>query len=204
MYQITTIEDEIAVPPTKFTMDLDKAVKESIAEKYEGKIDIELGVSLAVVDVQEIGEGRILPGDPAVHYLTKFNLLVWKPREHELVEGEVVDITEWGAFVRAGPLDGLVHISQVMDDFVSFDEKNSQLVGRSSKRLLKTGDKVRARIISISFKEQSKLGLTMRQPFLGSLKWLEASEKERKKAEKEAAKAPKEEKKGKKPKKKKK
>lgn len=203
MYQVTTMEDEIAVPPTKFHLDLDEAIKQSIAEKYEGKIDVEIGVALAVVGVKEIGEGRVLPGDPAVHYLTKFDLLVWQPKEHELVEGEVVDITEWGAFIRAGPLDGLVHISQVMDDFVSFDEKNSQLVGRSSRRILKIGDKVRARIISISFKEQSKIGLTMRQPFLGSFKWLEAAEKERKKAEKEAEKAAKAEKKEKKPAKKK-
>jgi DNA-directed RNA polymerase subunit E' len=185
MYQITTMEDEIAVPPTKFNLDLEESILQSIGEKYEGKIDADIGVSLSVVEVKEIGEGRVLPGDPAVHYLTKFDLLVWQPREHELVEGEVVDITEWGAFLRVGPLDGLVHISQVMDDFVSFDEKNAQLVGRSSHRVLKVGDKVRARIISISFKEQSKIGLTMRQPLLGNIKWIEAVEKEKKKAAKE-------------------
>jgi DNA-directed RNA polymerase subunit E' len=161
-------------------------------------VDVDIGVALAVVEVKEVGEGRVLPGDPAVHYATKFDLLVWQPREHELVEGEVVDITEWGAFLRVGPLDGLVHISQVMDDFVSFDEKNSQLVGRSSHRMLKVGDKVRARIISISFKEQSKIGLTMRQPYLGNLKWVEAAEKEKKKAEKEETAAEKKEEKKKK------
>lgn len=196
MYQITTLEDEISVPPTKFNLDLEEAIMQSIAEKYEGKIDVDIGVSLAVVEVKEIGEGKVLPGDPAVHYMTKFEILVWQPREHELVEGEIVDVTEWGAFVRVGPLDGLVHISQVMDDFVSFDEKNTQLAGRSSHRVLKVGDKVRARIISISFKEQTKIGLTMRQPYLGSLKWLETAEKEKKKAEKEEAAAEKKEKKG--------
>jgi len=198
MYQITTMEDEISVPPTKFNLDLEEAILQSIGEKYEGKVDVDIGVALAVVEVKEVGEGRVLPGDPAVHYATKFDLLVWQPREHELVEGEVVDITEWGAFLRVGPLDGLVHISQVMDDFVSFDEKNSQLVGRSSHRMLKVGDKVRARIISISFKEQSKIGLTMRQPFLGNLKWVEAAEKEKKKAEKEETAAEKKEEKKKK------
>jgi DNA-directed RNA polymerase subunit E' len=189
------MEDEIAVPPTKFNLDLEEAILQSIGEKYEGKIDVDIGVSLAVVAINEVGEGRVLPGDPAVHYATKFDLLVWQPREHELVEGEVVDITEWGAFLRVGPLDGLVHISQVMDDFVSFDEKNAQLVGRSSHRILKTGDKVRARIIAISFKEQSKIGLTMRQPLLGNIKWIEQIEKDRKKAEKEEAATEKKEKK---------
>jgi DNA-directed RNA polymerase subunit E' len=128
-----------------------------------------------------------------VHYPAKFKLLTWQPREQELVEGEVVDITEWGAFVRIGGMDGLVHISQVMDDFVSFDEKGAQLVGRASKRVLKVGDKVRARIISISLKESTKVGLTMRQPFLGNIKWLEAAVKDAKKEAKEAKKEEKKE-----------
>ena len=185
MYQVITVQAEIAVPPTKFNMDVEKAVKESIADKYEGKIDPEFGVSLAVVDVNTVGDGKVLPGDPSVHYDVKFSMLVWVPQEQEIIEGEVVDITEWGAFVRCGAIDGLVHISQVMDDYVAFDDKNSQLAGKVSRRILKVGDKVRARIISVSFKEQNKVGLTMRQPFLGNVKWLEAEVKEKKAEEKE-------------------
>src|SRR3989304_2585895 len=180
MYQIATLEDSIAVPPTKFAMDVDEAVKESLQEKFEGKINTDVGVILAVVNVEEVGEGKIFPGDPSVHYSVKFGVLTWMPREHEIVEGEVVDITEFGAFVRAGALDGLVHVSQIMDDYVSYDEKNAQLVGKQTKKILKVGDPVRARIISISFKEQSKVGLTMRQPFLGSLKWVYTEEKKEK------------------------
>jgi DNA-directed RNA polymerase subunit E' len=173
MYQLVTVEEEIPVPPTKLNLDTEKAVTESIEEKFEGKIDNDIGVVLAVTNIEEVGEGRILPGDPSVYYPVKFKLLTWMPQEHEIVEGEVVDITEFGAFVRCGALDGLVHVSQVMDDFVSYDEKNSQLVGKQTRKVLKEGDPVRAKIISVSFKEQSKLGLTMRQPLLGNLKWLE-------------------------------
>jgi DNA-directed RNA polymerase subunit E' len=193
LYQIVTLEDEVAVPPTKFNLDVNDAVKQSIGDKFEGKVDPDIGVPLAVTEVLDVKDGRVLPGDPAVHYPTKFKLLTWQPREQELVEGEVVDITEWGAFVRIGGMDGLVHISQVMDDFVSFDEKGAQLVGRASKRVLKVGDKVRARIISISLKESTKVGLTMRQPFLGNIKWLEAAVKDAKKEAKEAKKEEKKE-----------
>ena len=180
MYQIVTAEDEIAVPPTKLGSDVKKSVKESIEEGFEGKIDNTIGVVLAVTEIEEIKEGTIVPGNPSVIYPVKFKLLTWMPKEHEIVEGEIVDITEFGAFVRCGALDGLVHVSQVMDDFVSYDEKNAQLVGKQSRRVLKEGDKVRARIISVSFTEQSKLGLTMRQPFLGNMKWLTESVKEHK------------------------
>jgi len=172
MYQIVTVEDEIPVPPIKLNLDTEKAVTESIEERFEGKIDNEIGVILAATGIEKIGEGRILPGDPSVYYPVMFKLLVWMPQEHEVVEGEVVDITEFGAFIRCGALDGLVHVSQIMDDFVSYDEKNSQLVGKQTRKILKEGDTVRAKIISVSFKEQSKVGLTMRQPLLGSLKWL--------------------------------
>jgi DNA-directed RNA polymerase subunit E' len=172
MYQLVTVEDEISVPPQKLDLNVEESVKQSLEEKLEGKINSEIGVILAVMDVEDIGEGNIMPGDPAVHYPVKFKILSWMPKENEVVEGEVVDITEFGAFVRCGALDGLIHISQVMDDFVSYDDKNAQLVGKQSRRMLKEGDKIRARIISVSFKEQSKLGLTMRQPYLGSIKWM--------------------------------
>ena len=69
-----------------------------------------------------------------------------------------------------------------MDDFVSFDNKSSVFLGKESKRTLKEGDLVRARIIAVSFgKEENKLGLTMRQTGLGSLAWLEEEKKKKKK-----------------------
>jgi len=171
MYQKVTVENKIAVPPEKFGLDLKSSIMESIADKFEGQLNSEIGIILSVIELKEIQEGKILPGDPSVHYPVTFELLTWMPKMHEVIEGEVVDITEFGAFVRVGGFDGLIHISQIMDDFVSYDEKNAQLVGKQTHRILKEGDPVRARIITISFKEQSKLGLTMRQPLLGSLKW---------------------------------
>jgi len=177
------VEDEIPVPPIKLNLETEKAVRESIEERFEGKIDNDIGVILAVTGIDKVGEGRILPGDPSVYYPVTFKLLTWMPQEHEIVEGEVVDITEFGAFIRCGALDGLVHVSQIMDDFVSYDEKNSQLIGKQTRKILKEGDMVRAKIISVSFKEQSKLGLTMRQPLLGSLKWLEMPVEKKEKPE---------------------
>lgn len=185
MYEIITIEDVIAVPPEKFGDDLEKSVKESIELKFEGNVNSDIGVILSVTDINDIGEGKILPGDPAVHYPVKFSLLAWVPKLQEIIEGSIVDITEFGAFVRVGGFDGLIHISQVMDDFVSYDDKNAQLVGKQSHNVLKEGDKVRARIISISFKEQSKLGLTMRQPLLGCFRWSAPAEVKEVKEKKE-------------------
>lgn len=182
MYRILTVEDNIRVAPTKLNMKVNDAVRESIKDTYEGSLDPRLGAILACTEVEKVGEGKIVPGNPGVFYDATFNLLTFKPELHELVHGEVIDNTEFGSFVRIGPMDGLIHISQLMDDFVSFDNKNSVFLGKESKRTLKEGDLARARIISISFgKEENKIGLTMRQPSLGNLTWIEEEKKKQKK-----------------------
>jgi DNA-directed RNA polymerase subunit E' len=183
MYRILTIKTNIKVPPTRFGMPLKQAIKESVAEKYENKIDRDFGMGLTVVDVKEIGEGTIKAGDPAINYIVTFDLLVFKPELHEILVGDVIDNTEFGAFVRLGPMDGLVHVSQLLNDYVSYDEKNSTFIGKETRKTLKEGDGVRTRVISISmaFGKENKIGLTMRQPNLGSLAWLEDEKKKAKK-----------------------
>jgi DNA-directed RNA polymerase subunit E' len=97
--------------------------------------------------------------------------------------GKVTDITDFGAFMNIGPLDGMIHVSQTMDDYVSFSKSNI-LTGKEKGRSLKVGDACRARIVSVSFKDISnpKIGLTMRQHRLGNVKWIiEDLKKEKKK-----------------------
>ncbi|TAL48536.1 DNA-directed RNA polymerase [archaeon] len=180
MYRIYEVEDKVRVPPEKQGMSLTESVKKAIAEKMEGSLDPALGVVLAVTDVQNIGEGRIFAGDAGVHYHSKFKILTYKPELQELVQGEVVDNAEFGAFIRIGPLDGLVHISQIMDDFVSYDNKNSVFLGKQTKRSLKEGDMVRGRVIAVSWGEQNKIGLTMRQNRLGAIQWIEEDKRKKK------------------------
>lgn len=169
-------------------------------------MDKKLGMFIAIQDIVDVKEGRIMIGDAGVYYETIFDALVFRPKMQEIVEGAVVEIVEFGAFVEIGPLDGLLHISQITDEYISYDEKGAKLVTKDTSRTLGEGDKVRARIVAISLNERdpgdSKIGLTMRQPGLGKLEWLEADdaeeedEEEKKKKKVDAEKAEKAEKKG--------
>lgn len=178
MYKILEVEDNVRVDPEKFGLDLEDSVSESLEEKYEGRLDPNIGIILSIEEVSKVKEGRILPEDGAAYYPVKFEMLVFEPQEHEVLPGEVVDITEFGAFIRIGPMDGLIHVSQVMDDYVNYDEKHGTLTGKESGKKLKAGDLVRARIISISYSEENKVGLTMRQPNLGAFHWMEEEEED--------------------------
>ncbi|MHC1611622.1 MAG: DNA-directed RNA polymerase [Candidatus Methanospirareceae archaeon] len=190
MYVKIRAVDVAGVPPERLGEDLEVVVKEILQEKLEGRLDKRIGMFIAILEVVDIKEGRILIGDPNVYYETIFDALVFRPKMQEIVEGEVVEIVEFGAFVEIGPLDGLLHISQITDEYISYDEKGAKLVTKDTNRTLGVGDKLRARIVAISLNERdpsnSKIGLTMRQPGLGRLEWIEEDrEKEKEKEEKE-------------------
>lgn len=185
MYEILTLEDEIRVPPKNFGLEANESIKKSLAERYENRIINNASVVLAITEILEFGEGQIEVEDAGIYYKVKFKAMAYSPRLHEVIEGEVVDITNFGIFVRFGPLDGLCHISQIINDFISFDKKSVTLACRDSHKIVKVGDIVRVRIIALSLekKEVNKINLTMRQPGLGKLEWLE---EEKEKKEKEA------------------
>ena len=184
MFKILNVKDEVRVPPVKFDLELDQAVKESLQDQIEGKMNADIGVFLVVTNIISVGDGKIIPEDGAIYYPVEFKMLIYKPELNEIVMGEVVDITEFGAFTRIGPLDALVHVSQIMDDKISYDAKNATFTGKKTGIKLREGDLIRARIVGVSLgKGRSKISLTMRQPHLGSMDWIE-KEKKNKKREK--------------------
>lgn len=208
MYELITLEDTVRIPPQRFGEPIKKVALEILMKEYEGIIDPDLGVVICVVEVEDVKAGKLLPGDGAAFHKIVFSILTFKPIQHEIVEGEVVEVVDFGAFIRLGPLDGLCHVSQITDDFISYDQKRSALIGKETGRIIQENDRVRARVVAVSIGggiRSGKLGLTMRQPFLGKIEWIEeevhgikeVKEAKEEKGEKEKASIEKKEKKAK-------
>lgn len=174
MYYEIELKDRVRVPPSLFNLEVEDAVIKSIKKKYEGYISKDIGIVIDVASLKEIGDGVIIPGDGSSYYQATFEVLAFKPELQEVVLGRIRDIVDFGAFITLGPIDGMIHVSQAMDDFVSFT-KDKTLIGKESKKTLKINDICRARIIAVSFKDplNPKIGLTMRQQGLGRLDWVE-------------------------------
>lgn len=180
MYNIITIRDTIRIPPKLFSESLETSVLKALMENYEGRLDKDLGVIITVMNPREISDGKIIPGGGASYHSVVFDTLTFKPELHETIKGNISEITEFGAFVRFGPIDGLIHVSQITDDFMSYNEKTNSLSGKESKKILKIGDIVNARVIAISMKNtvaDSKINLTMRQDGLGKEEWIKEKKK---------------------------
>lgn len=192
MYYRMKLSDKVRVPPNRLGEALEKVILDVLQELLEGSIDKEIGVFISVTKVLKIGEGELIPGDGAVYYDVDFEALVLRLSLQEVLEGLVVETTSFGAFVSLGPIDAMLHVSQISDEYISFDEKNSRLICQESKRFIGVGETVRTRVVTLSLNEReprdSKIGLTMRQTGLGTAVWLDedmAKEKEREKQEKE-------------------
>ncbi|MDQ2051076.1 DNA-directed RNA polymerase [Natronolimnohabitans sp. A-GB9] len=183
MYKRVRLTDTVEVPPEELGDVSPDLVKKLLQDKLEGRMDEEVGSVVSVTDVHDIGEGTVLPNRPGVYYEAEFDAVTFDPQMQEVVDGTVVEVVEFGAFVGIGPVDGLLHVSQISDEYLAFDGENQQLASNESNRTLGVDDAVRARIVTKSIDERnprdSKIGLTAKQPGLGKHGWLEEEHEKR-------------------------
>ena len=188
MYAIVKIKDTVRIPPKKFGEDLDKVIEETVQKTFEGTMRKDHGIVVVADNIKSIGNGIVIHGDGAMYQKVMFDALMFKPELQEVLDGIVCEIVEFGAFCHIGPLDALIHMSQIMNDYVEVDSENELIVGKENKKTLKTGDTIRARVVTVSLNElsarESKIGLTMRQPALGAHEWLKEPEEEKKETKK--------------------
>jgi len=175
LFSISTMADVVRIPPSLFGKTLKKAAMNILKEKYESMINADLGYIIMILDAKINGMGKMIPGDGGTFHKVEFDALTFYPKLQEIVQGEIVDITDFGAFVRIGPTDALLHLSQVMDDFLNSDVKSGMILAKQSGKTLKVGSTIRARITAVSLGKAAsmgKIGITCRQPYLGADEWI--------------------------------
>ncbi|MEK6944566.1 MAG: DNA-directed RNA polymerase [Thermoproteota archaeon] len=175
MFSISTLLDVIRIPPSLFGTVLKKAAVNILKEKYESMINADLGYIIMILDAKVESMGKMVPGDGGTFHKVEFEALTYYPKLQEIVRGEIVDITDFGAFVRIGPTDALLHLSQIMDDYLKSDVKSGIILANQSGRTLKVGSTLRSRITAVSLGKAAsmgKIGITCRQPFLGADEWI--------------------------------
>jgi DNA-directed RNA polymerase subunit E' len=176
MFAIAHMTDVVRIPPSKLTNSLKLTAIGILKEKYESMVGSELGYVILIIDAETNPTGKVIAGDGATYHKVNFTALTFYPKLHEVVEGEVVEITDFGAFVRIGPTDALLHLSQITDDYLKSDVKQGVILSNQSEKTLRISSKIRARITAISLGKSAsmgKIGITCRQPFLGALDWVE-------------------------------
>ncbi|MGQ9514046.1 MAG: DNA-directed RNA polymerase [Thermoproteota archaeon] len=176
LFKLMVVEDTVRIPASMFGQPFEDVVRDILAAKYEGTVHEDLGYVIIVLHHKIDPVGKLMPGDGGSYHQVTFELLTFVPELQEVIEGEVVEIEDFGAFIRIGPVDSLLHISQVADCYMSFDGSQGTLSGGKTGRVLRKGDIVRVKVVAVSIGKGAigdKVGVTARQPFLGKLEWIE-------------------------------
>ena len=176
MFSIVHMSDVVRIPPNKLTNSLKNTAIGILKEKYESMISPEIGYIIMIIDATANSIGKLVAGDGATYHRVNFKALTFFPKLQEVVEGEVVEITDFGAFVRIGPTDALLHLSQITDDYLKSDVKQGVIIANQSAKSLRIGSRIRARVTAVSLGKgaaMGKIGITCRQPFLGASEWIQ-------------------------------
>jgi|TARA_B100001245_G_scaffold80024_1_gene57267 DNA-directed RNA polymerase subunit E' len=176
MFQIIEAEDVVRVEPLDFSESLNKMAEKMLKIKYESTLSPEFGYIVLIINVKADKVGKILPSDGATYHSVHFKILTYLPKLQEVVEGEVVEITDFGAFIRIGPTDALLHLSQITDEYLNSDVRQGLITAQQSSRTISVGTRMRVRVTALSLARGSsmgKIGVTCRQPFLGATDWIE-------------------------------
>ena len=176
MFQIIEVEDVVRVEPLDFSETLNKMAEKVLKLKYESTLSPDFGYVILIIGVKADKVGKILPSDGATYHTVNFKLLTYLPKLQEVVEGEVVEITDFGAFIRIGPTDALLHLSQITDEYLNSDVRQGLITAQQSNRVISVGTRMRVRVTALSLARGSsmgKIGVTCRQPFVGADDWIE-------------------------------
>jgi ribonuclease R len=74
-----------------------------------------------------------------------------REREGEVFAGHISGVTDFGLFVRLAELsvDGMVHISELNDDYYHYDDTGHRLVGERKNRVWRLGDPIEVRLVRV-------------------------------------------------------
>ena len=81
MYKLVKIKDKVRIPPQRFGKSLDQAILDLTREQYEGVIDEDVGIVVAVTNAKKTGYGHVVLGDGAAYYETELDILVYRDRK---------------------------------------------------------------------------------------------------------------------------
>jgi ribonuclease R len=82
-------------------------------------------------------------------------LIYLADRAGESFDGTVSGVTDFGLFVQLDDyfVDGMIHISELMDDYYSFDERRHRLVGERTRHSWRLGDRMRVYLVRVDMEE---------------------------------------------------
>ncbi|MDN5311575.1 MAG: ribonuclease [Thermoanaerobacteraceae bacterium] len=136
----------------------DLMIHRIIREHLEGRLDAKRQEKLSkiVARVAKISSERERIADEAERESNDLKIAEYMARRiGNIYDGIVSGVTPFGMFVELeNTVEGLVHVSNLEDDFYHFDEESITLRGERTGRVFRIGDAVRVRVSKVNVPER--------------------------------------------------
>ena len=94
MFTIAEMSDVVKIPPNRQGTSLKETSISILKEKYESMISSDLGYVIMIIDADINAIGKLVSGDGATYHRVNFKALTFYPTLQEIVEGELIEITD--------------------------------------------------------------------------------------------------------------
>ena len=131
----------------------DLVIHRIIKESIKGKLTLNKQAMLEktlpeIADHTSMTERRADEAEREVSDLKKAQYMMDKIGEE--FKGIISSLTNFGIFVQLeNTIEGLVHFSNMLDDYYHFDEEKFHIIGERTNRLYKLGDEVTIKVIGV-------------------------------------------------------
>jgi ribonuclease R len=136
----------------------DLVIHRIIKEHLEGKLDLKRQEKLnrVIGKIAKISSERERIAEEAERETTDLKIAEYMSRRiGNVYNGIVSSVTPFGMFVELeNTVEGLVHVSNLEDDYYHFDEKSITLRGERTGKVFRIGDTVKVKVIRVNVPER--------------------------------------------------
>ncbi|RAO67319.1 uncharacterized protein BHQ10_003331 [Talaromyces amestolkiae] len=105
----------VTLHPSFFGPNVKEYLINRLNEEEEGRCTGDHFV-ICVMDMVDIGDGRVIPGSGQAEYTIKYRAIIWKPFRGETVDAIVTSVKPTGIFTLAGPLSVFIARKNIPSD----------------------------------------------------------------------------------------
>ncbi|XP_041364731.1 DNA-directed RNA polymerase III subunit RPC8-like [Gigantopelta aegis] len=165
MFVLSEMKDTVRIPPWLFKLDTKDAIIETLNKKLANKVMYNVGLCIALWDIEKFEDSYIFPGDGASHTIVHFRYVVFRPFIDEILIGKIKGSSKEGVMVSIGFFDDILIPADSMQHPSKFDEQEQlwfweyQLEdGNKHTLFMDIGEQIRFRIVDEMFTDTTPCG----------------------------------------------
>jgi len=169
MFFVKELEYRVTLHPSFFNQGAPQAVIEKLYTDREGK-NLGTMMIVAIIDVTDISEPKIVPGTGFADYDISYRAIVWRPFKGEVVDGLVSSVVHNGFFVDVGGLSVFVSKAMIPPQLKYTVEGSTPSFTDNQDQTVERGSQVRLRIKGIRGEMDQMFAIgSIREDYLGPL-----------------------------------